>query len=171
MKNRFFWPVSPKALENNVVKGNNYRFTFLTSQLVRLEFDPSGRFEDRASQSAFHRDFPETEFTTKQENGILTVETKDLILTYNTEANGFEGALSIKLICEPASTWNFGDDFEDLGGTAKTLDGINGYIKLGRGVCSRNGFSIIDDSNRALLGDDGWIEVRNENTIDMYFFG
>ena len=171
MKNRFFWPVSPKALKKNIIKGKNYRFSVLTSQLIRLEFDPSGKFEDRASQSVFHRDFPETEFVAKEENGILTVETKDLILTYNTEANGFEGALSIKLICEPASTWNFGDDFEDLGGTAKTLDCINGYINLGRGVCSRNGFSIIDDSNRALLGEDGWIEVRNENTTDIYFFG
>ena len=40
MKNtRFQWKTPGKALEENMVTGRNYRFTLLTSRLLRLEFD------------------------------------------------------------------------------------------------------------------------------------
>lgn len=168
---RFVWKTRPIALKHNMVCGENYRFTVLTSRLLRLEFDTSGKFEDRASQSVFYRDFPENEFTYDLYDGILTLKTNHLMLTYNTAANEFEGNLKIKLLVEPASEWIFGDDFEDLGGTRKTLDMVNGPIPLGNGVCSRNGFSVIDDSDSMVLGEDGWVELRNPDTKDVYFFG
>ena len=40
-----------------------------------------------------------------------------------------------KLINEPATTWCFGEEFETLGGTAKTLDTINGEVPICDGVC------------------------------------
>ena len=52
MKNaRFQWKTYGKALEENMVTGRNYRFTLLTSRLLRLEFDEDGVFEKRATQS------------------------------------------------------------------------------------------------------------------------
>lgn len=103
----------------------------------------------------FFRDFPETKFSKSLSNGILTIETENLILTYKENEVFAADTLSIKLKNEPASTWNFGEDFEDLKGTAKTLDESNGVIPLESGVCSRNGFSIMDDSHTMLLNEIG----------------
>jgi len=168
---RFAWEVRPLAAKENMVQGKKYRFTILTPNLLRLEYSPEGIFEDRASQVAFYRDFPKCDFAVACEDGILTVSTEALTLRYQENAPFAEDTLSVKLLIEPASTWHYGEDFEDLGGTARTLDRVDGECPLGRGVCSRNGFSVLDDSDSLLLNEDGWIGVRAENTRDVYFFG
>ncbi|MBQ3195291.1 MAG: DUF5110 domain-containing protein [Clostridia bacterium] len=168
---RFCWETRPLALKENQIKGANYRFTLLTEKLFRLEYCAEGVFEDRASQAVFYRDFPSVPHTVERSEGILTVKTKGLILKYIEDAPFSAQTLSIKLVDEPASTWYYGDDFEDLGGTARTLDVTDDGIPLGRGVCSLWGFSLLDDSQSLVLGDDGWIEPRAENSIDLYFFG
>ena len=170
-KSRFAWPVQPAALQKNVVSGDKYRFTLLTDSLIRLEYSPTGTFEDRASQTVFFRDFEEADFLCSKDGAFLRIETAALELHYR-ENELFSGEnLWIKLKAEPASAWHYGDDFEDLGGTARTLDNTSGPCALDRGVCSRNGFSVLDDSHTMLLGSDGWVEVREENTLDLYFFG
>ena len=170
-RKRFAYETRPQATEKNMVTGDRYRFTVLESALIRMEYSESGVFEDRASQSVFFRDFPEVEFSTERSEGMLVIETEDLILTYR-ENQPFSGdTLWIKLKTEPASCWHYGEDFEDLGGTIQTLDNINGSTELDRGVCSRNGFSVLDDSATMLLNEDGWVEVRKPGTVDCYFFG
>lgn len=168
---RFLYETRPAALDANIVSGRCYRFTILTPSLIRMEFSEQGIFEDRASQSVFFRDFPKTEFSEAHNDGWLTVETEHLILTYQENAAFSADTLSVRLKIEPASLWHYGDDFEDLKGTAQTLDCANGAIPLQRGVCSRNGFSVLDDSNTMLLNDIGWVEVRVPNTVDCYFWG
>ena len=168
---RFVWDTKPLALPQNVVTGEKYRFSVLTPSLIRMEYSENGVFEDRASQSIFYRDFPENKFWAELKDGWLKIETENLVVTYKENAEFAEDTLSFKLKIEPASTWKFGEDFEDLGGTASTLDSVNGRVPLGRGVCSRNGFSVMDDSNTMLLNDIGWVEVRRAGTKDLYFWG
>ena len=170
-KKRFQWPVRPNALPENMISGSKYRFTVLTSRLLRLEYSAEGIFEDRASQSVFYRDFPKCEFACWREGELLLLETEDLFLTYRENAPFAEDTLTVRLKQEPASAWRFGEDFEDLGGTTKTLDTVNGACPVERGVVSRNGFSVLDDSNTLVLEEDGWVGVRKENTTDVYFFG
>ena len=154
-----------------MVSGSKYRFTILTPSLIRMEYSKQGVFEDRASQSVFFRDFPENKFSTECSDGLLKIETENLIVTYKENEEFSADTLSVKLKIEPASIWHFGEDFEDLGGTARTLDEANGEIPLGKGVCSRNGFSIMDDSDTMLLNEIGWVEVRVPETVDCYFWG
>ena len=168
---RFVYETRPLALTQNMVFGDKYRFTVLTSSLIRMEYNKQGIFEDRASQSVFFRDFPENKFTAEHTNGWLKLETENLILSYKEDELFASDTLSIKLKIEPASTWNYGEDFEDLKGTTKTLDEANGAIPLERGICSRNGFSVMDDSHTMLLNDIGWVEVRQKDTTDCYFWG
>ena len=173
MKNnqRFVYETRPLALPQNMVSGEKYRFTVLTPSLIRMEYSSQGVFEDRASQSVFFRDFSINQFSKESKNGWLTIETENLILTYKENEIFSADTLSVKLKIEPASTWNYSEDFEDLKGTTKTLDEANGAIPLERGICSRNGFSVMDDSHTMLLNDIGWVEVRVPNTIDYYFWG
>ena len=169
--NRFQWKVRPYAPENSTVSGKICRVTVLSSRLLRVEFAPDGHFEDRASQMAFFRDFADAAFTGKMENGVLTVQTEQLLLTCTDGVPFSADTLSIRLLQEPGACWHYGDEINDLGGTARTLDNVDGARPLDRGVCSRWGFSVLDDSNTLLLEDDGWIGVRREGTQDLYFFG
>ena len=171
MKERFQWEVRPLALAENQVKGAHYRFTVLDACLLRLEYSESGLFEDRASQVVFYRDQPACRFACRREDGWLVVETEALLLRYRENAPFAADTLQISLKIEPASAWAFGEEFETLGGTTSTLDNIDGRCALGDGVCSRNGFAVIDDSQSLLLEDDGWIGIRREGCCDHYFFG
>ena len=170
-QNRFYYPTSPKTNPESMVSGEKYRFSVLTPSLIRCEYDPNGRFEDRATQSVINREFPVVPFSVIREGGVLVLKTDALEITYceNTEFSG--DTLSFHLLVNPGYTWRYGDEFEDLGGTAKTLDAVKGAILLGHGVCSRNGFSVIDDSCSVALGDDGWVHVREGSATDIYFFG
>lgn len=168
---RFYWKVSAKACEDNLVIGEKYRFTVITSRLIRLQYSENGCFEDRASQTVFYRDLGKTSFTVKIEGELLCLETEELLLEYEQNKPFSARTLSIRLKTEPASTWHYGDDFEDEGGTARTLDVVDDGVPLGRGVCSRWGFSVLDDSESLVLDESGWIEVRADNAKDVYFFG
>ena len=57
MKQHFRLDTHPVADPANVVQGDHYRFTVLDAGLVRLEYSPTGVFEDRASQMAVDRAF------------------------------------------------------------------------------------------------------------------
>ncbi len=168
---RFCVETGPAALSCNTVFCQQARFTFLTDRLVRCEYAPNGRFEDRASQSVFFRDFPKVDFTVSQNNGKLTVDTSALRLTYSEGKMFAEETLQIALKGEPGSCWHYGERAENLGGTYRTLDQVNGETALDDGVCSRYGYAILDDSHTMLLNMEGWVEVRPANTVDLYFFG
>ena len=56
MLNNYKLPANPAAREENIVRGETYRFTFLTEGLVRLEYSEDGCFEDRATQTVLNRD-------------------------------------------------------------------------------------------------------------------
>lgn len=170
-KNRFRWPVTPLAMDENMIIGSKYRFTILTNQLIRMEYSENNMFEDRASQRVFHRDFPACKFEHVIQDGVLTIDTGSLILIYKENQPFSRHTLCVQLKCEPGTVWYYGDDFDTFDGTARTLDQINGELPLGKSVCSRNGFSVIDDTDSAALGSDGWVESRTPNTKDIYFFG
>ena len=68
---RFSWPVHPVAQAENCVSGKCYRFTVLTDRLIRMEYDPAGVFEDRASQAVFYRDLPAQRLLSLDDEGTL----------------------------------------------------------------------------------------------------
>ena len=113
-RNRFQSEVRPAAIPENMVQGKTYRFTVLSPSLIRMEYSPEGLFEDRATQTIFFRDFPKCEYSCRQEDGTLVLETEALVLRYAVD-KPFDGeSLVISLKIEPASTWRFGEDFEDI---------------------------------------------------------
>ena len=171
INNRFGWPVRPVAAPENCISGKNYRFTVLTDRLIRMEYDPMGIFEDRASQSIFYRDMPASVYSVLRRDGVLTIRTGVLLLTYQEGKDFSADSLSIQLLSEPASQWRFGESFETLGGTCKTLDEADGARPIEDGLCSRWGYSVLDDSQTLLLDETGWVAVRRDHTKDVYFFG
>lgn len=166
----------PKADERFTVKGDKYRITVLTEQMLRLEYSPDGVFEDRATRLAFNRAFDTPAYEAYHEDGFLHVVTKYLHLTYDEKPFSKTG-MQIAVKATPryqAQYWFYGRELSrNYGGTVRTLDGVNGAIPLPDGLIGRTrAFSLVDDSNTIAIGDDGWpVPVGNNGRIDLYFFG
>ena len=153
--------------------GNRYRITILTSRLIRMEYQRNGIFVDEATQAVVNRNFPSVEYSTLHEKGRLIIETDDLIFSYDGEEFSPEG-LSIE-VKATGKVWHYsvvyGNSDRNLYGTARTLDGADGGIMLEPGIFGENGYAVIDDSNSAILDEDGEYVSRRGEGIDIYFFG
>jgi alpha-glucosidase len=84
-----------------------------------------------------------------------------------------------KIVWKPGT-----EDAGNLLGTARTLDTVRGSVKLEPGLISRDGWTVIDDSNRALFDSTDFAFTQGEQSPwpwvilrpagdrqDWYFFG
>mgnify|MGYP002713124183 CR=1 FL=1 len=158
--------VKPEA----VIYAGNARFTVLTPRLIRLEYHPAGTFEDRPSQTMWYRQQPKPDFTLTQNGDQIIIETESFRLSYHAQAAFSAENLSI-YVKQTDAEWHPGDvNTGNLKGTTRTLDFINGYTPLNDGLISRDGWSLVDDSNTFIINDDEWLEARDGAGIDWYFF-
>ena len=170
--------VRPKAKNENIVQGAKYRITLLTEGLVRLEYSEDGIFEDRATQFAFYRDFPKTDFRVVKTADGIEIHTSRIHLIYNEKEFSSLG-LCIQMkgnLSAYHSMWRYGEEgghpfFPQLKGTARTLDMADGEIPLENGIVSTTGYAVVDDSTSQILLEDGWIEPRKKGIQDIYFWG
>jgi alpha-glucosidase (family GH31 glycosyl hydrolase) len=165
-------PTSPVARPDAVVQGDRWRITVLTAGLVRLEWSERGGFEDRASTFAIHRDLPVPEFQVHDTESALEIVTERLRLVYDRGPFSPAG-LSIQgrgNVSNYHSVWRYGEATDDLGGTTRTLDDVDGRIELGPGIVSRFGVAALDDSRSFVFTDDGWVSPRDGEGIDIYVF-
>jgi alpha-glucosidase (family GH31 glycosyl hydrolase)/putative sterol carrier protein len=164
----------PLADPEAMVIGPNVRFTVLTSRLLRLEYSPTGEFEDRPSQAFWYRKQTVPEFSAEENNDRITITTSHVQLNYMISDAGFTPEnLSITLK-ETGAIWHFGDeDSLNLLGTARTLDNVDGALRLEDGLLSRSGYAVYDDTPRLVFNAEGWLEPRKASagTLDLYFFG
>lgn len=157
-----------------MVQGKHYRFTVLTDRLFRLEYSPTGEFEDRPSQTFWFRNLEVPDFQVKEKGEQLEIVTSYLHLSYEKEKPFSENTLKIKRANDLSGEylWSFGKHpFRNLKGTYRTLDQADGEVKLEDGLMSRDGYSVFDDSKTYVFGENGWFEKRHPDNLDLYFFG
>ncbi|MFF2372154.1 TIM-barrel domain-containing protein [Agromyces sp. NPDC058110] len=168
------------ARPESVIEGEHYRFTVLTERLIRIEWSDSGAFVDGQTAVVVDREFPPADFTaTRSDDGGLVIRTRYLELQYDGREFSSSG-LSISLHAAPDihySTWRYGEQIPrlyetrgNLGGTARTLDEVDGDCPLEPGILSTYGFEALDDSGSVLIGDDGWPRARPAGGCDLYVF-
>ena len=186
---------NPVADPAAVVVSGNARFTVLTSKMIRIEYSSTKQFEDRATFAIVNRRLPVPSFTTDEEGGYLYIRTSDLTLRYKVgstikAADKKPDNLMVSFMFNGITcTWYPGkDDALNLLGTNRTLDtawGDNARDRLEKGLLSRAGWSIIDESPSAIRGDgsttlpmapnaDGymwWEKASDAKAIDWYFLG
>ncbi len=164
----------PKA----TVRVGRARFTVLTPRLLRLEWAPDGRFEDRPSLVFINRRLPVPAFTLRREAGWTIVDTGALVLRYRPSGAGAftPDTLAIDLtVGGRRVTWHPGaPETGNLRGTTRTLDGVKGATSLEPGLVSRDGWVLVDDSARPLFDDSEWpwaVARPARGAVDWYFFG
>lgn len=174
-------PTSPLAPDASVVVAGHARFTVLGESLVRCEWSPDGVFEDRPSQVVLHRDLPTPTFRVERDGERTQIFTR----TFHLDHDGREfspASLAVKQLQggyhsvwrpgqEPTSAFaRFLGLRNNLGGTARTLDAVDGAIDLEPGLASELGITALDDSSSLLLTDDGWVAGRRGGAMDFYVF-
>jgi len=150
----------------------NYRITFLTERLVRLEYQKDGHFVDEKTACVQSRDFAPVAVNIGHKGRFIEYTTDYLQLLYDEQPFSPEG-LQIRLKTDASlytSVWYYGEPLKTLGGTARTLDFTDGEADINAGLISKNGFSVLDDSASALFVD-GKIVPRPHEGLDLYFFG
>lgn len=164
---------SPVAEAGAVVRCGAARFTVLTARLIRLEHHAEGRFEDRASQAFWYRQQPVPAFEVRQDGGVLEIETDAILLRYTEDAGqGFTPETLQIMVKSTGALWTPGlVDTQNLRGTTRTLDFVNGYEPLSAGLMSRAGWSVMDDSQTLVFNEESWLVPREAGGTDLYFFG
>lgn len=163
----------PVADPRAVVFAPKVRFSVLTPCLIRMEFGPSDQFEDRPSQLFWHREQPVPVFEVKHRDGYTEIITEYLHLNFQHGDSFTAQTLSIT-IQRTGKTWHYGEvEKQNLKGTGRTLDGIDGSIPLDDGLLTRSGWKLVDDTNGLVFNQSGWLEPRNtlDGYLDLYFFG
>ena len=187
--------LDPAADPAAVVVSGNMRFTVLTPRMIRIEQSANKRFEDRATFAIVNRRLPVPPFTTETQGGYLYVRTEALTLKYLI---GSTPRLSDKSPKNLSVTFTMGgreqawfpgkDDAQNLMGTTRTLDRAWGDAQRGaleKGVLSRAGWAVVDDSPSAVRGDGSrsfplapneegfpwWQEPADRQATDWYFMG
>ncbi len=164
---QFFADASAKPVQ--IIDCKNFRITIITSRLIRFE---AGSYCNAATQSVIDRSFAAADFTTEKDGDRLRVVTDHLEISCDASKNIEDSGLCVKLLSAPFSRWHWGDrPLQNLGGTVSTLDSVNGACPLGDGICSLDGYGLIDDSRSAYFIEDGWLAPRADGTTDIYFFG
>ena len=170
-------PQNPVADPRAVVTEGNARFTILTPELIRMEWNEAGSFEDRASLVFVNRRLDPPIFSTRRDSGWLVIKTARLSLEYSPDGKPFSSTnLRVKFSLNGEEVqWQPGmEDRGNLGGTIRTLDGVRGETKLEPGILSRDGWVLVDDTERPLFdgSDWPWVTGRADSKHqDWYFFG
>ena len=163
----------PKACPENIIQGEKFRITVLTKSLVRLEYSPDGIFNDAPTQTVLNRDFPQVSFEIRDTQEELEVRTEYFQLNYDKKEFTSHG-LSCYALGMPGgnrTAWHYGEKGENLKGTARTLDNVNGACELEDGILSMwCGCVALDDSRTLTLREDGWVEPRKKGIRDIYLF-
>ncbi|GAO19506.1 uncharacterized protein UV8b_06594 [Ustilaginoidea virens] len=172
---RYTFPCDPKPNPAAVVSGPHYRFTLINDTVLRYEWSHDGVFQDRASTFAINRNFPPPKYTVRDSgHGHLEIITPNIHVTYDRRRfsrSGLAVGFTSKVTLWGAD-WHYGDAAKDnLGGTARTLDNVDGRCDMGDGILSRAGFSTVDDSRSMLFDGRGFVAPRaSGDRVDGYLF-
>ena len=176
LKAQLIAQTSPLAYKENMVYWSDYRVTVLTDRLFRIEKSPTLKFRDEATQAIWYRNTEPQQFEMDgdQTHAVITTPVCRLVL-YKDRAQCYVEIGDLR-----RSLNNHGN----LLGTCRTLDNCNGdthsrpwvkgdvpyQIQLGKGVCSKTGLAILDDSDSLTLDGNGEVKNEKANGSDEYVF-
>lgn len=168
------------ANSQSIVQGENWRISVLTPCLIRFEWSEDGEFSDAQTQIVTNREFPTVEYSYQRVEQGIQLNTESLLVDYDGRefsAAGLHVKVKSKANAVWSADWRYGEPvkvdpiFGNLGGTARTLDGVDGSTDLEPGLLSRSGYAVIDDSRSLAITADGWVTPRAKGYQDIYFFG
>ncbi|MBO5708402.1 MAG: DUF4968 domain-containing protein, partial [Bacteroidales bacterium] len=164
------------------------RFTVITDGVIRLEWQPEGKFTDLPSFVASERNYPEVDYKVKTSGKKVTIQTAKMTLEYKTGTGKFTASNLVIKAKDGFFTWKPGMKQQgNLKGTFRTLDGLDGDVQtqnwvadmkqgetrqFEEGVIAKDGWTLIDESESYLFDDSEWAWVKEREAKkcqDWYF--
>lgn len=165
-----------ESLKEAICIGKYYRITVLSDVLLRLEYSPTGTFEDRPTELVTFRHFSVPKFFIKEDQNFLTITTKYFKLEYQKDKPFYGSKVTpdqyLKVTLNNTDkVWYFGAaEARNFKGTSYSLDNVDGNPVYHKGLYSTDGFVSIDDSQTLLYNRDGSLGRRSDKRIDTYLF-
>lgn len=168
--------LSGRVLWANPVIIGNSRFTFITDQLVRMEYAQNGHFLDDPTLFAIDR-------STECKDVKVEEKSKDHyvlstpVMRIEYYADGFPfGQTNLHVYFKNGEEakekhWYIASrQSKNLLGALTTLDEVDGPVDRQEGLLSRDGWYLINDTGKEVLRD-GWVSARDKDHVqDLYLF-
>ena len=169
-----------EVVNEQVITGETWRISVLSPALLRFEWDADGEFQDSPTQVVTDRPLQPAKVVAERRGDGLQLITHDFQLDYDGQAPTAAG-LSVRGRINYHSVWRYGEPIENhfaalvghrvnLGGTARTLDTIDGATPVEDGVASRAGIAVLDDSASFTLTEEGTLVPPKPGRVDLYVF-
>ncbi|MDR3344018.1 MAG: DUF5110 domain-containing protein [Oscillospiraceae bacterium] len=164
---RFALNTNPVAPSERTAVFGKVRVSVITSRLVRVEYSRSKVFTDEATQVVWNRSIPNAggAGTITKNGGTIFAETEHALFCFRVK-DGKLKKVQFKddgrIVADPHEG--------NLRGTCRTLDQTIGAVKLGEGLISRRGLTVMDDSDSLLLDSESHITPRKSSGTDNYYF-
>ena len=162
--NAFSHSYKTKTPKEYVYQIEDYRFSVLSPRIIRVEKDKEHIFTDEATQTVICRDFARPRFTISRKGREIVIKTEDITFCFDL-AKGKTESITLK---DGRRVTDFKTG--NLKGTYRTLDMANGSVKLGDGLMSTNGVSVVDDAKTVIMCADGTMKARRHVQKDEYYF-
>lgn len=146
-----------------IIRKNGVRISVITSRLIRIEIQNSSVFTDEATQTVVNRNFDSPFYNEFNDKDTVIINTSDVVFEFSYKSKSMK---SITINGQKITDFNKGN----LKGTRRTLDFTNGKTKLSDGILSKNGITVLDDSDSLLIKSNGSIVPRKCKETDLYFF-
>lgn len=160
--------------KDSYIIGKKYRFTVLSSRLIRLEYSESGIFEDRPTSLVINRKFPKVEYAITESDTLIQIATNIFTVTYVKDSPFKSGVLGGNLKASINGTdkeWQINNpEVKNLRAINYSIDSVKDKIVLDKGLYSLDGFCVIDDSKSLVLDDNDTFVERNNHERDLYLF-
>ncbi|MDR1763684.1 MAG: DUF5110 domain-containing protein [Dysgonamonadaceae bacterium] len=168
------FPAFTSRAESFVI--GNSRFTFYSDNVVRMEAVREGAFLDEPTLFAYNRqiDYKGARLVDKG-NNRYELSTPAMRVEYYNDGFPF-GQTNLAVYFkmkgeEKERRWYIAStQRRNLKGALATLDDVSGAVPRDEGLISRDGWYLINDTNKDYL-KDGWLCRRDKNHIqDFYLF-
>lgn len=152
-----------------VIKTENVRINVITESAVRIEYSPNGVFNDYKTLFSNNRGIGTENVQYSQSGNRHDIITDYFHLTYIDDKKPLSKENLYADI--QGEQWYYGKDTKNnLGGALSTLDDITPTKQVDDGVLSKDGWYVIDDSQKPIL-KNSWIAKNPlKNNTDFYLF-
>ncbi|MCL2023001.1 MAG: DUF5110 domain-containing protein [Oscillospiraceae bacterium] len=166
-KENYALELSPHVPTQNAMVFERVRVSVVTSRIVRVEYSKNRVFTDDATQIIWHRtspQFADPQANIRKEGGRIVVDTCDI--KFSCRAS--DGKLKSVYLKDTGRTVTDANE-GNLKGTCRTLDGRMGAARLGNGLISRQGLTMMEDDS-LLIDSFSHISPRKNKGTDLYYF-
>lgn len=164
--------IMAKADNNPIVIGNS-RFTFITENLVRMEYANHQKFLDDSTLFAVNRQPGNVDVKVEKKDGKYIFSTSKMTIEFDNDGFPF-GQNNVRVSFDmngKRKRWCMTDEQSaNLKGAVTTIDAVGGPIPLQDGLLSRDGWYLINDTGKDVY-KNGWLSIRDRDHVqDLYLF-